>query len=375
MADKKKQHFVPRFYLKHFSLLKNGKTIGIFNIENEKFISEGSLKDQACKNYFYGKDKVIEDALSILEGPSSKIISKIINHERFPNRATENHILLLTFIIFLHSRTKYIADEQNEMTDKFVKLLFSKDPRLKENLDKIHVGLTNAPQTCLKTAAMSLPLVFDLNYKILVNQTRNGLLTSDNPVVLYNQFMENKKAFGSNTGLAVKGLQLFLPLSPQYMIIFFDQSVYRIGNKRDTFIKISNTVDIDSLNILQCVNAYGNIYFDETVSAEYIGKIYSKCKKFRRKVKTVLKEYPGEMEPDGKVRSLLHSYKSDVRIGLRTSFITITKKAKKYNLGNKTIHLRDEALVKIHRKFMDAVNKGYYKPNQFKSFLDDRQKD
>ena len=174
MADKKKQHFVPRFYLKNFSLLKNGKTIGIFNVENEKFIPEGALKNQAYKNYFYGKDKVIENALGTLEGPSSEIISKIINYEIFPNKATENHIVLLTFIIFLHSRTKYIADEQNEMTDKFVKLLFSKDPRLKDNLDKIQVGLKNSPQTCLKTAAMSLPLVFDLNYKIFVNQTRNG---------------------------------------------------------------------------------------------------------------------------------------------------------------------------------------------------------
>jgi len=70
-------------------------------------------------------------------------------------------------------------------------------------------------------------------------------------------------------------------------------------------------------------------------------------------------------------KAMVRIFKS---FGFSTSFISITKKAKKYDLGNKAVHMRNMALVEIHREFMDAVNKGRYKPNQFKSFLDDKQK-
>ena len=57
MADKKRQHYVPRFYLKNFSINSEGKAIGIYNVEKCKFIPSGSLKSQAYENYFYGEDE------------------------------------------------------------------------------------------------------------------------------------------------------------------------------------------------------------------------------------------------------------------------------------------------------------------------------
>lgn len=372
MPEKKRQHYVSRFYMKNFSIGLNRKTIGIFNIESKKFIPAVSIKDQSYKNYFYGKDGVIENALGLLETPASKIISNIIKYQRYPIKMSEEHIIMLTFTIFLYRRTQYSADEKNEYTDKLIKKIYSKDSRVNKTFDQVKFGFENAAQVCLQIAAQCLPVTFDLNYKILSNKTKNVFITSDNPVIFYNQFLESRKTYGSNVGLAIKGLQIFLPISPKYLILFFDQGVYRIGNKKDKIINVLNESDVNVLNNLQFVNAYKNLYFNEDISLDYILNILNKMKKYRRKSKSFVHEYQGETKPDGTTSSLIHSYRNDIRIGLNLSFIKITKKAKNYDLGNKVVHVRNEDLVNIQEEFLDLIYQGIYSPYQFGTFMKNR---
>lgn len=53
MAKNKKQHFVPRFYLRKFSA--DGRSVNIWNLTNEKRIQGANLKNQCYKDYFYGE--------------------------------------------------------------------------------------------------------------------------------------------------------------------------------------------------------------------------------------------------------------------------------------------------------------------------------
>jgi hypothetical protein len=372
MPERKKQHYVPRFYLKNFSNGLNKKSIGIFNIESEKLIAEGSLKDQAYKDYFYGKDGILEEALGQIENPASIIISDIIKLQRYPAIISAEHLIILTFTIFLYYRTKYAADEENEMAEKLIKTIFSKDIRVKDHLDDLKVEIKNSPQLSLKTAAMLIPLTFDLGYKIIHNQSKVKFTTSDNPVIFYNQFLENRKTVGSNLGLAVKGLQIFLPISPNYAIIYYDKGVYRVGNRKEKIVKISSDSDANQLNFLQFLNSNSNIYFNESLSAQYITDTFKRIKKSRRKSKTFVHEYPGEVQPDGKTRSLIHFQKHDIRINLSVTFMRLIKRAKKYEIGDKLSHVRNEQLTTLYTEFMDAVNHGLYKPHQFRSFFKDR---
>ena len=84
MADKKKQHYVPRFYLKNFSNKSDEKSIGIYNVKKNLFIPSGSLKDQNYIDYFYGKNGRIENSLQVIEGLSSSIIKDIITKKLLP---------------------------------------------------------------------------------------------------------------------------------------------------------------------------------------------------------------------------------------------------------------------------------------------------
>jgi hypothetical protein len=122
----------------------------------------------------------------------------------------------------------------------------------------------------LNEAALCLPITFDLCFKLVINKTKEPFITSDHPVVLYNQFLEPRKKYGNNTGLACKGLEIFLPISPRHLLIFFDPDVYKVENKSNVSVDITADADVKALNLLQCISADKNLYFNEEISEHQV---------------------------------------------------------------------------------------------------------
>ena len=90
----------------------------------------------------------------------------------------------------------------------------------------------------------------DLSLKILRSPTPNTFICSDNPVVFYNQLLEDNSPY-SHCGVASKGLQIFVPISPRVTLIFYDKDVYQVGSSNDREILVLRTDDADQLNGLQ----------------------------------------------------------------------------------------------------------------------------
>ena len=68
MATNKNQHFVPRCYLKAFTVGGENKAINIFNIDHSRYIPGAPVKNQCSGDYFYGQDQRLEDAIRSIEG-------------------------------------------------------------------------------------------------------------------------------------------------------------------------------------------------------------------------------------------------------------------------------------------------------------------
>ncbi len=78
MASNKNQHFVPRCYLRPFSINSDNKEINLYNIDRKRFIERAPIKHQCSKNYFYGDDSRLEKALQFTEGTYASVLRDVL---------------------------------------------------------------------------------------------------------------------------------------------------------------------------------------------------------------------------------------------------------------------------------------------------------
>jgi len=110
MAENKIQHFVPQFLLRNFSVNQEQTHIALFNIRKEKFVSKTEIRTQAEKKYYYGDDGEVEKLLSMIEDRTAPIIKKMIEKNELPEVYSKGHYNLITFIMTMIGRTKYMGD-------------------------------------------------------------------------------------------------------------------------------------------------------------------------------------------------------------------------------------------------------------------------
>jgi hypothetical protein len=90
----KKQHYVPKFYLKHFEGKK--KRINMFYINGERFIPDVGLRDQCYNDFMYGSDGNLEEALANFESVVAPILQQCVNEGRLPRSGSEEMDMLGT---------------------------------------------------------------------------------------------------------------------------------------------------------------------------------------------------------------------------------------------------------------------------------------
>lgn len=259
MADNKEQHFVPFSYLKNFS--ENKKSIHLYNLSKNSIIFNAKLKTQCRREYFYGKEDLsIEKALCLIEGAAAKVFRDIGNPLRSPTPNSIEFGHAITFAIFQHNRTMYAARALNEMVSNMAKKTLSYDSRFSEDfLDCVEIGLHKPAVMAIISASRSLHFGMDLSCKLLIAKEGSEFITSDNPAVFYNQALESCNHQG--LGLASKGLQILLPVSPSRLLLFYDSDIYKVGPRNEKPVFISEQSDMDQINTLILANADINIYF------------------------------------------------------------------------------------------------------------------
>lgn len=128
------------------------------------------------------------------------------------------------------------------------------------------------------------------------------------------------------------------------MLCFYDEWVYKIGNRAKDVVEITNAGDVDALNRLQVLNSLDHLYFDDQVSESYIRKLFSTAKPQRNKNSSVLQVGHSYIDDEGLEHIPYHSYNHGIKINLELSFISQTKKAKHHVLSDFVVQLRNENL-------------------------------
>ena len=343
MAHNKNQHFVPQFLLKNFSVNENRKSIHCYNLGHNRLIENASIKGQAQSENFYGKGFNVDEALTRSEQIASVVIRKIITTNKLPNYGTDDYACLHIFVMMKAIRTKAFQDEINDSVDKHVKAIIKHDKRFQgEIFEKLLEGhkfiIENAVSQFISRSIDRLQLTYDLKCKLVINESKLPFLISDNPVARYNQFLKRKNEESGTTGFACLGLQIILPISPRHCLVFYDADIYNFGQKNYDFIKLKHDSQVKIFNLFQIFSADQNVYFNQFIDTNYIQNLIKIINHHRNNEKNTIYEY---QHAGGSQRTLLHISGNELNAKMQLPFFIETKRANKYVLGDKVVHLRD----------------------------------
>jgi hypothetical protein len=250
-TDKKNQHYIPKFYLRNFSYKLNGKQIGLFNLKADLFHPTGKLKTQGSSSFFYGHDGKIEDSLSKIEGKLAKVIQDIITSQVLPKENSDGHAALLVFIALTLLRNPVLIETIKEQSRQFDKMLNEDLPTENKKTYFPEINHKEAIELALSNLNSVTDTICDLDFKLLINKTKQPFIASDFPIVKYNQFLESRQWPHGKTGSGSVGLQIFIPLSPIITIVFYDNGIYKVGDRKQKLVGLTEHKDVDQLNRLQ----------------------------------------------------------------------------------------------------------------------------
>ena len=254
MADHKRQHFVPRCYLRHFSSDGDGKAICLFHTKSGRIVQNASIKNQCAKPYFYGDDLTLERALQDVEGEYAEAFRNVSVRSRAPR--DEDIEILRHFMILQSSRTEATILKTKVVWQKSQDMINAEHPGSIPELD------SSTHHMMLMTLSLYSKIrryLADLKVCLVRNKTRIPFITSDDPVAFTSMF-HAKKLHTNRFGFGSTGALFFMPLSPKLLLLCYDGDAYFLKGKSYNSISLSKDKDVRACNELQYLKAADTIY-------------------------------------------------------------------------------------------------------------------
>ncbi len=246
-----RSHFVPQFYLRNF-----GDSLYFYDKTNQS-IKQSTPANLALKKNFYGptdeqKMNPVETAMSRLEGDASSALSEIIKTENYSNLSVTQKNAVCGFVALQYLRTQESRWRVTEVAEKIVnevaKAMGVTDYEVKLNND----GKTAMHLDIMKGYDTIATLLRNMGVIVFTNDTKIPYWTSDNPIVLNNEFQQFP---WGNLGIASKGIEVHLPLTPRLEISFYDPLTYtglpdKYSADEQGIIRQNNLQTLDSTRFL-----------------------------------------------------------------------------------------------------------------------------
>jgi len=254
MADNKNQHYVPRCHLRSFSMREEGRAINLFNLDQDRAISNAPVRSQCSGDYFYGEDERLDHAIKFIEDGYGSMMTDL----GAPGRTitAKDKVILRRFLFLQHLRTDAASQRATE------RLFAMHDvPGGKEQLPSFKEAVRGAVISAMRIFADTMRIVDDLKVCIVRNKSARAFVTSDNPAIMTNRlYLQSSRTKGRGFGARHAGTLLVMPLSPQLCCILYGGDVYTIGHTAG-WVDAENAADIGALNDHQYLGCAANIYF------------------------------------------------------------------------------------------------------------------
>jgi len=281
----KKEHYVPRCYLKRW--IKEKEQINVFDLLNNKnWIS--NIENVASERYFYDMDysELSKKALELLheheiypendeqfvehffsmqvEDEYSKLLKKLVDNDITP--WYENNCffislqdklklsICLTYQLIRSKQVRNMIRDSSSLLEKFMK-----DINVCEKTIKKYTLREGDEKFIQGNMFFNIDKIFDLvlsfyrlSWTLGVNRTNFSLFTSDNPIGMYPHI---KNSMITMNGIGSPGIEVYFPLSPQYILIMWDSNYHKglkILDRRYISLTDSEVKRYNSLCVYNC---------------------------------------------------------------------------------------------------------------------------
>ncbi len=343
VAPGRLQHYVPRLHTKRFALKDSAGHCRLFDVRTSRYWDYAAWRNQMADKDFYGT-KGLDDVLGVIEQKATPILDSVVQDSRLPSSSSTAEEWLYLFVTTLSSRTRASAEKLSKILGDGVKEVMSLDATIGPLIKDLTVRLTD-PQVLSVVSTLEIAWVArDLACKLVVNDTELPFVSSDSPVIKCNQWAEFRRIEGDPIGLASKGLQMLLPLSPRVLLMIYDSDVYRVGGKRGRTCN-ATLMDVRLLNALQFIEAESLIVGSDALKEEYFVNELAAAKVYRSRPRSATVFY----ETDDPLRTIFRQLATRAGQPLELSFCKLTDKARRQPLQDFVVQLRDERLRGMKR--------------------------
>jgi hypothetical protein len=351
----KNQHFVPQCLLKYFATGPDS-LVNIYDSKRDILRPPTTVNRVLSENYFYDRDNVVENFLAKhVEGTASRIIEGIATNPI--GKLNYNRIDLLRFIAVQLNRTPSALATVMEFIDKFTGTMFQRLGELNgfdEDEMKSVKLVFNDPKALLARqtieGTLNWPLLEDLKWHVLINETNEPFVISDHPVAHYNWHLRNSNEL-AYTSLTSCGLQVFLPISRSITLCLYDGDIYKMGCKRHHYSSIQNESDVHILNELQIRSRGSYIVFP---SASQSASIRMRCNKYPES--SLHQNHAWSSEPvasgSDQMKSTHAVWRTQAKIQTWLSVVNIKRRIKKLPIE---CYDRRPDVVKAHQLYVSKA--------------------
>lgn len=236
MADNgiaKVQHYVPQFLLRQFGIGKKDQLHVFDKASGRTFVT--NAKNVASESRFYDFEVreaklTIEPALSKLESVAKPLLERIAKEETTEFLTDLERVQLCGFFAVQFTRTKNYRERFKSLGDLVLERVKEMSPSA-EAFEEFAKGIPEQNENHLKLitaeSVMSAPgdfgpLFHNKTWHVLITTAKRPFLLGDNPITLQNA--TDMRPYG-NLGLAVKGIEIYFPLTPTHALAMWCPSI------------------------------------------------------------------------------------------------------------------------------------------------------
>jgi hypothetical protein len=241
------QHYVPQFLLKQFASGKKPQVWVFDKKTGNKFKTH--VKNVASENGFYdfqfkGNEYTIEPSLSKIETHASKIVRDIVRKNSITDLSNEDMLFLSHFFALQFVRTKQHRQLFKDLSETLGDTLKKRGEDISQIKDYVEVDNRTLKLQGIRSILKSsdfAPHFLNKSWVLFKTIKSHPLYISDNPVTLQN--LTDHGPYG-NIGLAVRGIEIYFPLSKTLVLGMFCKSLEE--EVRKTYEKYKTIMRLDS---------------------------------------------------------------------------------------------------------------------------------